>query len=190
MPRLWTETIADHRRAVHDAVLDATGVLVAEHGLASVAMSRIAERAGIGRATLYKYFPDLEAVLRAWHERQVGRHLEQLAVACDAAGSDPGRRLEAVLRAYAAFSGQHDGSPPAASLHRVEHVGRAQARLRAFVADLLADGARSGRLRDDVPADELAEYALAALSAAAVLPDDAARERLITVVLTGLGPTR
>lgn len=32
-------------------------------------MSRIAEEIGIGRATLYKYFPDVEAILLAWHER-------------------------------------------------------------------------------------------------------------------------
>ena len=54
MPKLWTETIDEHRRAVRDATLDATGALVAEHGLASVTMSRIAEETGIGRATLYK----------------------------------------------------------------------------------------------------------------------------------------
>lgn len=41
---------------------------------------------GIGRATLYKYFPDVEAVFVAWHERQVAQHLEQLAKARDQAG--------------------------------------------------------------------------------------------------------
>ncbi|HET7480249.1 MAG TPA: helix-turn-helix domain-containing protein, partial [Rubrobacteraceae bacterium] len=76
MPKLWNETIEAHRRAVHDAILDATAVLVAEHGLLSVTMSRIAEETGIGRATLYKYFPDVEAVLLAWHERHVTGHLE------------------------------------------------------------------------------------------------------------------
>ena len=37
--------------------------MVAAHGLASVTMSRIAEETGIGRATLYKYFSDVEAIL-------------------------------------------------------------------------------------------------------------------------------
>lgn len=189
VPRLWTETIADHRRAVCDAVLDATGALVAEQGLASVAMSRIAERAGIGRATLYKYFPDLEAVLSAWHERQVAQHLEHLVAARDRAGEDAGRRLEAVLRAYATFAGQHDGSALAVSLHGGDHVGRAHRHLSVFIGDLLADGARAGRLRDDVPADELADYVLAAMSAATGLSDEAARERLVAVVLAGLRPS-
>ncbi len=60
MPKLWTETIEEHRRAVHDATLDTTAALVREHGLAAVTMSQIAAAAGIGRATLYKYFPDVE----------------------------------------------------------------------------------------------------------------------------------
>jgi AcrR family transcriptional regulator len=71
MPKLWSETIAAHRHTVRETILDATWALVAEHGLLAVTMSQIAEEAGIGRATLYKYFPDVEAILLAWHERHV-----------------------------------------------------------------------------------------------------------------------
>jgi hypothetical protein len=78
VPRLWTDTITAHRAAVQDAVLDAAAALAAEHGPASVTMSQIAEQAGIGRATLYKYFPDVEAILIAWHQRHITRHLAQL----------------------------------------------------------------------------------------------------------------
>jgi AcrR family transcriptional regulator len=88
---------------VRDATLDTTAALVAEHGLASVTMSQIAEQTGIGRATLYKYFPDVEAILVAWHERQITAHLAQLAEVRDQAG-DAGQRLQAVLEAYALIS--------------------------------------------------------------------------------------
>src|SRR5260370_4810487 len=87
VPKLWTETIQGHRRAVHDATLDTTAALVAAHGLAAVTMSQIAKETGIGRATLYKYFPDVEAIVVAWHERQVTRHLAQLAAIRDRAGA-------------------------------------------------------------------------------------------------------
>src|SRR5690242_19411028 len=79
LPKLWTDTIETHRREVRDAILDPTTALAFEHGVAAVTMSRIAEETGVGRATLYKYFPDVEAILTAWHERQVASHLEQLA---------------------------------------------------------------------------------------------------------------
>src|SRR5215208_3172861 len=103
VPKLWNETIEAHRREVHDAILDTTWALIAEHGLLSVRMSQIAEKTGIGRATLYKYFPDVEAILLAWHERHVSDHLEHLAEVRDQAGG-AGERLEAVLEAYALIS--------------------------------------------------------------------------------------
>src|SRR5918997_2762564 len=103
MPKLWTETIEAHRRAVRDAILETTAALVAAHGLRSVTMSQIAEQTGIGRATLYKYFPDVAAIVLAWHERQITGHLDYLAEVQDRAG-DAGERLEAVLEAYALLS--------------------------------------------------------------------------------------
>ena len=54
MPKLWTETIEEHRREVREAILDAAWALAAEHGPLSVTMSQVAQAAGIGRATLYK----------------------------------------------------------------------------------------------------------------------------------------
>ena len=98
MPRLWNETIDAHRREVRDAILETTAALAAERGLLSVTMSQIAEETGIGRATLYKYFPDVEATLLAWHERQIAGHLEHLAQVGRGGGKAP-ERLRAVLEA-------------------------------------------------------------------------------------------
>src|SRR5213080_1603360 len=87
MPKLWNDTIEAHRREVRDATLETTAALVAKHGLRSVTMSQIAEETGIGRATLYKYYPDVEAILVAWHERHVASHLEQLSALRDRTGA-------------------------------------------------------------------------------------------------------
>ena len=190
VPRLWNETIEAHRRAVRDAILDTTAALVAEHGLTSVTMSRIAEETGIGRATLYKYFPNVEAILLAWHERHVTGHLEHLAALRDQA-DDAGERLEAVLEAYALISheshGHHD-TELAALLHRGEHIARAQQQLHDMIRDLLAEAAETGDLRDDVAPDELASYSLHALAAASSMPSEAAVRRLVQVTLAGLRP--
>src|SRR4051812_30834175 len=96
MRKLWEESMEAHRHQVRDAILDATAALVAERGR-SVTMSQIAERAGIGRATLYKYFGDIGAIIHAWHARQIAGHLRELAEIRDRT-SGPGRRLEAPLR--------------------------------------------------------------------------------------------
>lgn len=188
MPRLWTDTIEAHRRAVREATLDTTAALAAEHGLASLTMSQIAEQAGIGRATLYKYFPDIESILTAWHERHVARHLDHLARVRDQA-SGPAGRLRAVLEAYALITHERPhGTELAALLHRGEHVTQAERHLRDLVRDLLAEAARAGDVREDVPPGELASYCLGALGAAASLPSRAAVRRLVTVTLTGLHP--
>jgi len=187
VPKLWNESIEAHRRAVRDATVDTTAALVAKHGLRSVTMSQIAAETGIGRATLYKYFPDVEAILVAWHERQVSGHLEQLTELRDQAG-DAGERLEAVLEAYALIHHEHHGTELAALLHRGEHVARAQQHLSNVIRDLLTEAADSGDLRDDVAPAELASYCLHALTAAGSLPSKAAVRRLVTVTLAGLRP--
>ncbi|MFI5065879.1 MAG: TetR/AcrR family transcriptional regulator [Streptosporangiales bacterium] len=190
MPKLWTDTVEEHRRAVRDAAMDATARLVAERGLASVTMSGIAEEAGIGRATLYKYFRDVQAILIAWHERQVSGHLEHLARVRDQAG-DPGQRLEAVLGAYALMTWeQPHGTELAALLHQGNHITRAHQQLTGLLGDLLAEAASVGQIRGDVPPDELAGYCLHALAAASRLPSRAAVQRLTDVTLAGLRPAR
>jgi AcrR family transcriptional regulator len=187
VPKLWNESIDAHRRAVREATLDTTAALVAEHGLRSVTMSQIAEEAGIGRATLYKYFSDVEAILLAWHEREITDHLDQLGRVRDQAGS-AGERLEAVLEAYALIAHEHYTSELSAFLHRGEHVARAQHQLHGFIRELVVEGAESGDLRDDVAPDELATYCLHALTAAGSLRSKAAVRRLVTVTLAGLQP--
>lgn len=190
MPKLWSDTLADHRDAVRDAILDATAALVAEHGLTGVSMSGIAQAGGIGRATLYKYFPDVASILAAWHERQVVQHMAELMEA--AAGAQPDDRLEAVLRAYAQRNRRdregHGGTDMAASLHNAPHVQQAHHHLEHFVSELIADAVGRGAVRSDVPAAELAIYCLNALNGAGSLPSKAAVERLVGVTLAGLRP--
>ncbi|PBC92793.1 transcriptional regulator, TetR family [Streptomyces sp. OV198] len=191
MPKLWNETIEAHRRSVRDTVLDVAAELVSEQGLRAVTMSQIAERAGIGRATLYKYFPDVEAILLAWHDRQITAHLAQLAEVRDQADGGADEQLEAVLTAYALIAREthgHHGTEISGFLHRDQRVAHAEQHLRDMIRDLLAEGAAGGTLRDDVAPAELANYCLHALAAAATLTSKAAVHRLVTVTLAGLRP--
>jgi AcrR family transcriptional regulator len=188
MPKLWTETIATHRLSVRTAILDTAAALVAEHGLRPVTMSQIAEEAGIGRATLYKYFPSVEAILLAWHSRQMARHLEYLAEVRERAET-PRERLEAVLAAYASVAqeirGHHDAEVNA-FLHGDATFVRAQHELQALLREVLAEGRRSGDVRQDVALDELANYCLHALGAARSLPTRPAVRRLVALTLAGV----
>ena len=185
VPKLWNDTIEAHRHAVRDAILDTTAALVAAHGLTSVTMSRIAEDAGIGRATLYKYFGDVDAILLAWHEQHIAGHLQLLTRVRDQAGT-PIARLQAVLTHYADIAHERHDSELAALLHRGGHVVQAQQQLHELVRDLIVDGVEAGELRNDVAADELATYCLHALTAAGNVSSKAAVRRLVKITLAGL----
>ena len=189
MPRLWTETLDTHRREVGDAILDTTVALVSRHGLRAVTMSQIAEATGIGRATLYRYYPDVEAILIAWHERMIAGHLEQLSALGTRPG-DPIGRLETLLETYALMRREHHGTELEALLHRGEHVASAYERLRELIRQLLVQCVKAGKVRDDVPAGELASYCLHAVGAAASMASATAVRRLVTVILAGLQRSR
>ncbi|UQU67499.1 TetR/AcrR family transcriptional regulator [Couchioplanes caeruleus] len=197
MPKLWSETVEDHRRTVHAAILDTTAALVASHGM-SVTMSQVAQEVGIGRATLYKYFPDVQAIMVAWHERQVSGHLQQLTEAA-ASCTDAGERLRTILAVYAELSSAGHGHDPdapsnshaaelAVPLHQAKHVHHARRLLHELVTQAITAAADGGVARDDVPATELATYCLHALGAAGELRSRPARERLVAITLAGLRP--
>src|ERR1017187_8661969 len=145
------------------------------------------EETGIGRATLYKYFSDVEAILVAWHLRQVSGHLKQRVRLRDRAG-EPCERLETVLAAYALIHYQHHGTELAALLHQGEHLAHANQQLNELIRGLPAEAATAGAIRDDVDPAELATYCLHAITAASELPSKAAVRRLVQVTLTGLRP--
>ena len=106
--------------------------------LTSVTMTRVAEVAGIGRATLYKYFPDVESILEAWHAAEVAAHLDQLGVLAHET-VDPKRRLEQLLHAYAEIClrrSRHDRMRDAL-LHRWTAAHQAERSLIAVFSGVL-----------------------------------------------------
>lgn len=188
MPKLWTESIATHRRSVGEAILDAAGKLAQQHGLRGVTMSAVAEEAEIGRATLYKYFSDIESILIAWHDREIAGHLQQLKEARDSAEGPEGR-LRAVLEGYARLAhGSHPlpDADVAATLHGGSHVVAADKELQSMLRGLVAAAAKTGAVRGDVDPAELATYCLASLSGSRGLRSQAAVTRLVEVTLSGL----
>lgn len=188
VPKLWTETIEAHRNEVRQAIMDITTALVGEQGLRAVTMSEIAEKTGIGRATLYKYFPDVESILYAWHEAHLNARLHHLVHAGDAAES-PRERLESVLEAHALHiyeARDHHQTDVAALVHTGEHVARVQQRLDDFIEELITHASEAGDIREDISPAELTQYCLHAIGAAQDLNSKAAVGRLVAVTLDAM----
>lgn len=188
MPKLWSDTIESHRHDVRESILDAVETVVGQGGLIGATMTRIATEAGVGRATLYKYFPDVQATLGAWHERQVAVHLAQLTAITEAT-KDPGEAFERAIAGYARivyFRSQHGAEDLHALLHRGPSVLAAENHLLGLFQRLLEAGKAAGQTRADIPADQLATYCLHALSAAGDMPSEDAALRLAKLTLATL----
>jgi AcrR family transcriptional regulator len=191
VPKLWEESIDGHRRSVRDAITRAAWRLAEEHGPLSLTMSQVAGAAGIGRATLYKYFSDVESILVAHHARHVEDHLRTLE---DLRGKTqpPGARLVAVAEEYASICfqrGHHSSADIRSLVHRGPEVADVERRLHGVFTDLIAQAAAEHLVRSDLGAEELAVYCRRALEAAGEMKDLAGVARLTRVVLDGLGYT-
>lgn len=181
MPKLWADTIDTHRRQVHDAILDVTAQLIAEHGPMSVGMSAIAERAGIGRATLYKYFPDVESILVAWHTRDFADHLERLKTLTEAENltlDDIARFVQAQRHHHPHRDGGDVVGTLAHTLAGAQGVieDAIEPQIIAALTGLLTRLARRKEVRVDHHPELLAQWLLHTVHAPADLDDHAVAE--------------
>jgi TetR/AcrR family transcriptional regulator, mexCD-oprJ operon repressor len=140
--------------AIHDrvagAILDAAADLLARGG-EPPSMGEVAAAAGVGRATLYRYFPTRERLLQDLITTATGEAADRLAEAgLDAVPVTEGiARVARVVAAggskYAALIGQFG---PA-------NADREQEQITTMIDGLLRRGVDDGTLRSDISVDEL-----------------------------------
>lgn len=180
MPQIWADSVEQHKHLTRERVISATLSLVKERGLSDVTMSDIAERAGIGRATLYNYFPDVDHILLAWHDAEVDRYMESLKAGLAELG-DARSRLRAVLVSLASgFTGDHDEALDASRISATAlspevraQMGAASAKVLSTVTQILTQGVEAHELRADLDVPITADLIL----------------RLATVARDARGPT-
>jgi len=137
---------------VSSAILEAAAAVLAERG-EQASMADVAAAAGMARATVYRYFPNREALFEALGrlaleeagERLEAGRLEEVAVA--AAFERAVRALAAVGDSFVVVSRESARTDPA------EFERRVAAPLRG----LIERAQSSGEVRDDLPASWLME---------------------------------
>jgi AcrR family transcriptional regulator len=133
-------TLRDH---VATAILDAAAVVFAEHGEAA-SMADVATTAGVGRTTLYRYFPSREvlqdaltqAVGEEWHRRFAEAGL-------DTAGAREG--IARATRIIFGFAAKYEAL--AWALRKPEVPDETKRRLAEPIAALFRRGAADGAWR-------------------------------------------
>ncbi|MBP1179324.1 TetR/AcrR family transcriptional regulator [Methylobacterium sp. PvR107] len=134
----------DAERNRERLVAAASEIMRSEGG--DVAMEMIAERAGVTRPTLYRNFPDRQAVYEAVLERD----LEHLAAAVEP-GEDPLaflRRTAEMMRVYDKFLANLVDMPD-------YDAATNQRRMASILADPLADAQRRGVLHPNLTPEDI-----------------------------------
>lgn len=171
---------ADARRNF-DSILAAAGQAFAERGT-DVPLEDIAQRAGVGIATLYRHFPSRLDLLECAYMTamdEVVRYADTLD------GADPGAALIAWLRRFAASTATKHLLGPL--LTRASPAYQPSRAAIYGVAEPMFERARdAGAVRADVDADVVMRLVLAATGGTYV--DDTQRELALQVVLDGIRP--
>ncbi|MHA3018894.1 TetR/AcrR family transcriptional regulator [Mycobacterium sp. BMJ-28] len=160
----WSGDIpADDEEAI-TRIVTASRKAIDERG--TLSMSEVAQSLGITRATLYRYFPNHEALLRATAVSAVGRFLDHLAEHLDAITTPTEAVIEGI--AYTLEQLPHDKY-----LGMVMQPGKASAFAAGVTSDIAISFGRSilGRFNidwatagfDDAGFDELVEFMLRTL---------------------------
>jgi AcrR family transcriptional regulator len=180
-----TQLRADAQRNL-ERVLDAAAELFAERGC-DVSVDEIAQRAGVGHATVFRRFPTKDALIAAVVSKQIAELIAFLEGALD--GEDAGEAFRAfVWRAgelHAVNRGLQEGFTRCAEM---SEVAEAKAELNTLVEQLIQRAQSAGALRSDIAADDVSSLVGGAILGAADSPDPDLWRRYVGVVLDGLRP--
>lgn len=170
-------------RANHRRLLETAAGLFAERGL-EVAYEEIADAAGVGRATLYRHFPDREQLLGAILESM----LDELQARADELPLGPERLLR-IFDACVRLQEHHlpiiDLAARGTTDARLRHIRR---RFESIFGDSLRDAAAVGLVRPDLTIGDIRVVLLmlSSLSRETIAPVDRRRAaELARRMLTG-----
>lgn len=135
------------------AILDAALAEVIAHGIRRTTASDIARRCGIARQTLYRYWPDVQAVFAALVTRELVRTVPPAGAAGDLDAlvallvdtADGIRRLPVIERL-------RDTDPELFARYILDRLGTSQRAILGRLADDIAAGQRGGWIRPGDPA--------------------------------------
>lgn len=171
-------------RANRDAVLNAATVLFAERGV-EVSYEEIAERAGVGRATLYRHFPTREALLAGL--------LDDLMEELERAAAGFSQRPEGLLHLVDFCVQAQQRHLPIVDLANQaapsEQMATMRRRFEQLLAQPLAEAQSAGLVRSEVTVNDvrLLVIMLSALTRKTVTDADRARALgLVRALLTGV----
>lgn len=139
--------------ATTEAILDATRASVLDFGIRRTTLTDVARRAGVSRMTVYRRYPDVDAVLRDLMTREFGAAMVE--VAADLRGDDSGRarvrrhvlRSVEVFRANALMIKIIEAEPELLLPYVLGRMGETQRAAIGLISVDIAAGQADGSIR-------------------------------------------
>ena len=185
-PRRALRADAERNRRL---ILDAAVAVFAEHGL-DAGVAEIAQRAGVGSATVFRRFPSKQDLIVAVVDARIAEMRDALDAALDDA--DPWAGLVTAMEAVARLQARDRGLFEAigGSVSGDEHLRERHAELLASLDAIARRAKAAGMLREDAAATDLPLLAAAAVSTCQVTGGSAPElwRRYLGIMLDGLRP--
>jgi AcrR family transcriptional regulator len=154
----------------YNLILDSLQKLLENKKLQTISVSEIAQTAGIGKGSIYYYFPSKDAILEALVERNYEKPLTTAKSLSSQTEIPPFTRMAMIFQAcrnasteYLKSGQESDvGAAEKALLHQ-KYMNHLISEFRPVLAEIIRQGIDAGEIRFDRP-EELAEIALIVLA--------------------------
>ena len=157
----------------YDRILDALQELLENQKLQTISVSEIAHTAGIGKGSIYYYFPSKDAILDALIERNYEKPLETAKTLAGQTEISPFTRMAMIFQACRSSSSEFlrqeekepvslTGAQEHAFIHQ-KYMAHLISELKPVLAEIIRQGIDSGEIHFPDPA-ALAEIVLIVLT--------------------------
>ncbi len=154
----------------YNLILDSLQKLLENKKLQTISVSEIAQTAGIGKGSIYYYFPSKDSILEALVERNYEKPLSTAKDLSSRTEIPPFTRMAMIFQACRNASTEYlrsgkksgAGAPEKALLHQ-KYMNHLISEFKPVLAEIIQQGIDAGEIRFDRP-DVLAEIVLIVLA--------------------------
>lgn len=154
----------------YNKILDALQTLLENQELQNISVSEIAHTAGIGKGSIYYYFPSKDAILQALVERNYEKPLQTAKALAYQTEISPFTRMAMIFQACRNSSSEFlksedstDSSTQTRIFLHQKYVNHIITELKPVLAEIIRQGGESGEIHFDDP-ESLAEIVLIVLT--------------------------
>lgn len=154
-----------------EQILDALQELLETKDIEAISVSEIAKTAGIGKGSIYYYFPSKDAILEALIERNYEKPIETAKSLAEQTNISPFMRMAMIFqacrnsslefRSHKNVSAPHDALEN--SLLHQKYLNHLVTELKPVLTEIITQGIKNGEIHFDHPA-ALAEIVLIVLA--------------------------